>query len=148
MRVPYLYKGPSGPDVRKAFPEVKCIYRPEIKIAIQYGTSKQKLFALVDSGADSCLFPKDVADVLAIDLHAGIPIMYTGIGGHQVPFYFHEVEIFLDAYRFKTMACFASAGIGVGAILGQRGFFENFTVAFDYKQNFVEIKERGMLNTP
>ena len=144
MHIPYVKERASS-DTLKVFPDVQGVYRPKIKIAVEYNGIKQKVFALIDSGADSCLFPRDIGEVLNIDVRKGLPIMYTGIGGQQVPFYFHEVTVFFDQYSFKTMAGFAHAGIGTGGILGQRGFFENFAVKFDYKHLVVEVKEPGLV---
>ena len=145
MRFPYIDKGFSHPDIQRVFPQAKNIFKPEIKIAVRYGDVKRKLYALVDSGADSCLFPRDVADILGIDVRNGHKIFYTGIGGSQTLFYFHEVEIFVGKYKFKTMAGFANAGIGTSALLGQRGFFENFRVSFDNKNRFIEIKKSNLI---
>jgi len=144
MHIPYVKEGAST-DTLKVFPDVQGIYRPKVRIAVEYKGVKHKLFALIDSGADSCLFPRDIAEILDIDIRKGPSIMYTGVGGQRVPFYFHEVKIFFDQYSFKTMAGFAYAGIGTGGILGQRGFFENFAVKFDYKHLVVEIKEPGLV---
>ncbi len=146
MRIPYVSKGPAHGDILKVFPEAKSIFKPEIKIVVGHQDIKQKCFALIDSGADSCLFPRDMAEVLGIDVRSGRKIMYTGIGGQQVPFYFHQVEIFLGKYQFKTMAGFANTGIGTSALLGQKGFFENFIVSFDYKNRFVEIRKSNMID--
>jgi len=145
MRFPYIYKGFLSGDVTAVYPNESRLFKPEIKIVVSYNGGKQKLFALVDSGADSCLFPKDVADVLGIDVRSGKQVFYTGIGGHQVLFYFHEIEIFVGKYKFKTMAGFANSGIGTTALLGQRGFFENFKVTFDRKNKYTEIKKSNLI---
>ena len=100
----------------------------------------------MDSGADACLFPRGIADVLGIDVRAGDRMDFTGIGGMPTPFYFHEVEIPLGEYQIKSKVGFStSLNIGVGAILGQHGFFDNFIVTFDRKNKFMEVKKHGFI---
>ena len=138
MRFPYDVKGEVDLNIKRVFPHREKFYKPEIKIVVEYQNKKIKLFALVDSGADSCLFPGDVAEVLNIDARLGIRIDYVGLGNEKVPFYFHEVKIYVGNYWFKTMAGFTTRPIGTTALLGQQGLFENFIVTFNHKNKFFE----------
>ena len=143
MRVPYLQQGPLNPELSKVYPGTKALLKPLITVVLRYQDKKQKLFTLVDSGADVCLFPKDVADILGIDIKNGAMVFITGIGGGQIPFYFHEVEILLGEYQVKTKVGFSNSHIGVSGILGQQGFFDNFIVSFDYRNRFIEITKHS-----
>ena len=147
MRVPYVLKGPAHGDIVRVFPDAPDNFKPEIKIAIRHKDNKLKCFALIDSGADSCLFPKGMADALGINLRSGSRITLVGIGKQNVHFYFHEIEIFVGKYKFKTMAGFADGEIGTSALLGQRGFFENFVVSFDRKNRFIEIRKSNIIDS-
>ena len=146
MRIPYL-PVPIRPDFGRVFSDSPTFWRPEIKVAIAYGAAKQKLRVLVDSGADACLFPRDVADILGINLKTGPCVPCAGIGGGRVQFYFHEVEFFIGQYRWKTKAGFAAGSIGATGLLGQRGFFEHFVVSFDYKNHWIELKQSSAFQT-
>ena len=101
---------------------------------------------MVDSGADACLFPPDVAEILEIDVKSGERADFVGIGSTKTTFYFHEVEILLGNYHVKTKVGFSTSAIGAGGVLGQQGFFENFVVAFDHKNCCVEIKKPSFLH--
>ena len=90
MKVPF-FLGPLSPELSRIFPDKKGILKPLITIVLRHGEKKQKLFALVDSGADACLFPKGVADVLGIDVTSGARANFTGIGASRASFYFHEI---------------------------------------------------------
>ena len=104
------------------------------------------MFALADSGADACLFPKGVADILGIDVQSGEKLDFTGIGGTRTSFFFHEVEILLGRYQIRTKVGFSTfQNIGAGGILGQRRFFDRFVVSFDHKNRFLEVKEHNFL---
>lgn len=146
MKIPYIFKGSPSPAFREVFPDAVAVYKPQIKLAVQYGQEKHVLFALVDSGADVCLFPRGIADLLDIQIRKGERIDIAGIGGTRTPFYFHEIELFLGQFHIKTKAGFSlNDNIGVGAILGQKGFFEHFVVSYDYKNKFLEIRKHGLL---
>lgn len=143
MKIPYVEKPPS-PAFSKIFPQTKAVYKPLITVVLRHGGRKQKLFALVDSGADACLFPKGVAEQLGIDVKAGEGSDFTGLGGDRSPFFFHEVEILFGQYQIKTKVGFSTSyHIGVGGILGQQGFFDQFVVSFDHKNKCLDIRKPG-----
>ena len=145
MKIPYKALGPQDPAVIKVFPQNKLTFRPVITVALQYQNTKQKFSALVDSGADACLFPRDVAEVMNIDIKSGARAFFTGIGGGQIPFYFHEVDLFVGEYQVRTMAGFSTSTIGTTGLLGQQGFFDHFIISFDYKNKFIEIKKHSLI---
>lgn len=146
MKVPYLLKGDASPEFKKTFPDTTQIFKLLIPVVLRFQERKQKLFALVDSGADACLFPRGIADVLGVNVRSGDRIDFTGIGGMPTPFYFHEIEILFGEYRAKTRAGFStSLNIGTGGILGQHGFFDNFVILFDRKNKFIEIKKHSLI---
>ena len=143
MKVPYL-RNPAHGDFSNVF--TKEVLKPLVTIVLKHGERKVKLFALVDSGADACLFPKGVADLLGIDVRSGDRIDFIGIGGSSTQFYFHEVEILLGSYQVKAKVGFStSQNIGMSGVLGQQGFFENFIISFDHKNGFIEIKKPNIL---
>lgn len=145
MRIPYLEK-PASPGFSKIFPQVKSVYKPLITIVLRNQEKKQKLFALVDSGADAYLFPKGVADQLGIDAKSGVRMDFTGLGGSRSPYFFHEVEILFGDYRIQTRVGFSTSyDIGAGGILGQQGFFDQFVISFNHRNKFIEIKKPNIL---
>lgn len=143
MKVPYLRK-PAAGDLSGVF--AKEVLKPLITVVLRRQDWKAKLFSLVDSGADACLFPKGIADLLDIDVKSGHRINFMGMGAYSTPFYFREIEILLGEYRVKTKVGFStSQNIGVSGILGQQGFFDNFIISFDHKNGFIEIKKPNFL---
>jgi len=144
MRFPYIEKPPSS-GFLNIFPGITAVYKPLITVVLRNGDKKQKIFALVDSGADACLFPKGVGEQLGIDIRGGQRMDFTGLGGNRSPFYFHEIEILLGQYHVKTKIGFSNSyHIGMSGILGQLGFFDKFAVSFDHKNKFVEIRKPSL----
>ena len=55
--------------------------------------------------------------------------------------YLHDVDISVGTEKFKMKVAFSYniADHGYG-LLGQKGFFEHFTVKFDYAKKEIELK--------
>jgi hypothetical protein len=55
-----------------------------------------------------------------------------GISGQmKIAFYFHKVKLLAGGESFDIQAGFSDQ-LAVAGLLGQVGFFENFSVTFDY----------------
>lgn len=145
MKIPYLEK-PVSPGFKLIFPELESVFKPLIPIVVRNGQKKEKVFALVDSGADACLFPAGLAERLGIDIRNGARHDFLGIGASKTSFFFHPVEILFGKYQVRTKVGFStSQNIGAGGILGQQGFFNHFVVSFDTRNKFLEIKKPTLI---
>ncbi|HLG16335.1 MAG TPA: hypothetical protein VJH03_17780 [Blastocatellia bacterium] len=122
------------------------IAKPMIQVRLSHGTKGISLcFALIDSGDDACLFHKSVADALEIDYKQGPSREFSGISGPQakVTAYFHRVH--LTVLRLGSIDLdvgFTDSG-GVGALLGQSGFFDGFEITFRRFKDTIDIRPRG-----
>ncbi len=117
------YRRSEGPDIT----------RPIIRVLIRNPRDPQSTSiaheALVDSGADFCVFSGEIAELLGIDMAAGEQRLVNGVvAGESRPVYFHPVEITVGPYghslRLPIWAGFMPdlADNGHG-ILGRHGFF-------------------------
>jgi hypothetical protein len=52
------------------------------------------------------------------------------VAGATIDVHYHDIHLWVGADRIKIRAGF-SEKISVAAILGRRGFFENFIITFD-----------------
>jgi hypothetical protein len=99
-------------------------------VGLRYGDKKVVVSALIDSGADFCLFHSSVGRALGIDIHTGRREDFKGITLDIVPAYVHKVYLGLRGESpievevgFLTMDLLPDGGL-----LGQRGFFDEFDV--------------------
>jgi hypothetical protein len=67
--------------------------RPYIPIRILYGNKFQDLLCLVDSGADLCLFPAKIGELLGIDIERGKKEQIGGIAETSIVAYIHPVRL-------------------------------------------------------
>ncbi len=98
---------------------------------------------LVDSGADFCIFDKDVAKFLNINITDGELEKTIGIGGYQDIYYFDNIWISVGGHEICTRAGFIDGfflGGRIAGVLGRQGFFDYFKVCTDQKKLEVELK--------
>ena len=117
------------------FPNGQTVRRPLLRATLRAKTGRRlSCTVCVDSGADQCIFPLSYA--LSLGLHPDrMKQQFTsGVGSTDNVTFYEDVEI-----RVGTRVAFARAGftegletIGLG-LLGQTGFFDQFTVTFDHR---------------
>ncbi|MDP1695938.1 MAG: hypothetical protein Q8L29_03425 [archaeon] len=136
--ITFRYKKVIRPDKS----EVKS---PSIPITIIGKLMRFDVVALLDSGADVSAIPKDIAELLGLDLDKKIESAY-GIGGkvdsiqttmniilekgHEHYSFNIPVKVILDSYEFPVL-------------LGRAGFFDKFVISFDQKNEKVSLKKIG-----
>jgi len=120
------------------------ISRPIVPVRISWKGKSVQYSALIDSGADFCIFDGEVGDYLGIDVRSGVKEVFGGVqerGGAEA--FLHEVTLNIGGWDYKTTVGFSYdiAKHGSG-ILGQKGFFDMFSIKFDLPKEDIEIKER------
>ncbi len=97
---------------------------------------------LLDTGADSCLFPLAIAISLKIDVLSLPNHLTGGVGSNSNVTYYDKIRIDLgNGIAFNTYAGFTeglnSHGIG---LLGQEGFFDHYDVAFSHVRGIALVE--------
>ena len=114
--------------------------RPRIPIRLVHKSRFIILLALVDSGADDCLFPLEVAQELQLPLDPRNTNLYGGIGNGHITATFMDVRIEINNdVTFPLYAGFSDAP-SVVPILGQAGFFDRFEVTFNRPEEIIEFR--------
>lgn len=120
------------------------ILKPIVPVQITAGREVIRYAALIDSGADFCIFDGQIGEYLGLDVRAGRREVFGGIqerGGAEA--FLHNISISIGGWKYGIDAGFsydiAQHGFG---ILGQKGFFDLFVVKFDLLKEEIEIKER------
>ena len=137
MTIIFNYKTVKRPDGT----EVKT---PSIPVLLNE-KEKFETIALLDSGADISAIPKDIAEILGLDL-AGKKSPAFGIGGraeaidttmgitiskgHETYSFRIPVKVILGKYDFPVL-------------LGRAGFFDKFIISFNQSQEKISLKRCG-----
>jgi hypothetical protein len=136
---------------RYMLPDGRAIARPVIPILIRNPRTNQAIHyeALVDSGADRCVFPSEIGKMIGIDIAAGEREFISGaIAAEGRPLYLHPVEITPGGYWasriLHLMAGFMPDLSDTGhGLLGHNGFFDNLSsVKFQSLKGILEIGAR------
>jgi predicted aspartyl protease len=137
MSLTYKYKKVKRPnDV-----EIKS---PSIPVTLSGTGGKYQFIALLDSGADISVIPKDVADLLGLDL-TGEKEETRGIGG-KVPAVQSKLTIELGkphegyTYDLPVKVILDGADEEIPILLGRAGFFDKFIITFNQKEERVILK--------
>lgn len=120
------------------------VVRPVIPIELKFKNQSIRYEALVDSGADICIFDSQIGEALGMDIYDGLKQSVTGITGNPQYYYVNEIILSVGGFEHRIEVGFSpnisTDGYGV---LGQKGFFDKFVVKFDYKKQELEIKGKS-----
>lgn len=121
-------------------PNKPWISRPIIPVRLLHGSRHIDVYALVDSGADTALFHSSIAKELGLEVEKGRPQKFFGIAEVGIDVYFHTIELQIvgtqDSIRIEAGFTHSK---GVGAILGQSGFFDDHHIKFERDKERIEI---------
>jgi len=133
MKFPYL-------KIPAKEPGKKWISRPIIPVTLFGPKGSVTVDALIDSGADRCLFHTDLGREIGLELEKGEKEIFGGIEGGRIPAFRHKIQIQIVGMgeKIEVLAGFAAAP-GIFAILGQEGFFDAFRIKFEKDYNVFEI---------
>lgn len=135
MTIVFRYKSVKRPDGT----EVKT---PSIPILFD-GEEKFETVALLDSGADISAMPKDVAELLGLDLGGKRTPAY-GIGG-KVDSVETSVRITVEKghehYAFQMPIKVILGDYDFPILLGRAGFFDKFIISFNQAKEKVLLKQ-------
>ena len=117
------------------------ISRPIIPVTILYKSRFVQYQALLETGADYNVFHADIADYLGINLTKGKTMKIAGIGGDSIKGYKHNVEMKVGRNLIMTTIVFSrQIPDNAIAVLGNQGFFDHFSVTFNYKAKTISIR--------
>ena len=102
-------------------------------------TGKIETIALVDSGADSCLFNLQYAKSIGVDIEKCEVERTMGIEGAGKEVYMTELEIQVKNLDRVMIPIGFIDSRSVSSLLGQNGFFDLHRIKFERDHNTFEI---------
>lgn len=134
MEFPYLkwnFSGPiSGPE------------GPYIPITLLNGIEKVKTEGLLDTGADTSVIVRSLADSLGLPLNGDVKV-FGGYGGREKARE-AKVTVFLEnngeMFRHEIIIYIVADGkLSIPLILGRDGIFQHFRITFDERARTVVL---------
>ncbi len=118
----------------------KLVLRPMLEIELFTNGKSITIAALVDSGADGCLFNIGYAQELGLNLKRAKTKSYTGISGPPIAGYILDVSLRVKHIdKIVTIPIAFVESQNVDALLGQTGFFDAFRIKFEKDHNLFEV---------
>lgn len=128
MAMTFKYKTVKRPDGTES-------RTPSIPITL-LGTERFDSVALIDSGADISAIPKEVAEILGLDLSGEITLTF-GIGG-KVDAVESKMRVIIEKghehYSLEIPAKIILGDYDFPILLGREGFFDEFVISFHQKK--------------
>ncbi len=118
-------------------PEIK---RPIIPLVLMSQNRFILYSAIIDSGADYCVFSLDIAYALGIKLYSEDKVKFQGIGEEKIEGYHSKIRIKIGEDSYESEIIFAEISDFGHGILGQKGFFDHFDVHLSYSREIIELK--------
>lgn len=119
--------------------------RPIIPIKVKNGNHVIGYEVLIDSGADLCIFDRQVGEILGLDIERGERGVVYGIndgaGREGEDYYMHSVTINIGGWDYSIKAAFKTLSAVSYGVVGQKGFFDLFVVKFNFMKAEIELKE-------
>lgn len=136
MTLTFRYKSVKRPDGT-------LVKIPSIPITL-IGETTFKTIGLMDSGADLSVISHEVAAALGLKLKEETTFAY-GIGG-KVRSVEEKVGVLIskghENYRFSMPVKVILDNYDFPILLGRSGFFDNFVITFDQKEEKVMLKKK------
>lgn len=125
------------------FPTRQFVHRPVVDIVLTFRNKSVEYQALIDSGADFCIFHTEMAEILGIPVSEGKKLTFFGTGGTPQTAYFHNIQMEFGGSLMDLYCGFSSDMTSLPyGILGQTGFFDKFKIEFDYQYKRIELKPK------
>jgi hypothetical protein len=121
------------------------LYRPEVLVRVISPTVDVFVRGLVDTGADSTLFPRSIAESLGISLDDVATSPATGFTGDQLQVAYGRLELEVaqrdEQHRWSAVVGFVDYPRPEfeQTLLGRVGFLDEFTAVFDTRRHLLEL---------
>jgi len=127
-------------EIRNHQDPARPFQRPYLIVRLAHGTKHKDVTALVDSGADLCLFHSDIGKLIGIDVESGSKLAFEGVSGAVATAYLHRINLTVRGMSSISLDVGFTDSMAVGTgLLGQQGFFEQFRVSFELTVQVFEI---------
>ena len=94
-----------------------------VPVELEFADKLVRTDASIDTGATFCVFKRELAAALDIDVESGTPLRFSTVTG-TFQAYGHIVTLKTFGYSFDTMVYFAAFEAFTRNVLGRRGWLD------------------------
>jgi hypothetical protein len=96
----------------------------QLPIELHYGNDFVRLLPKVDTGAANCIFQRDYARALNIDVETGQYRRFSTPSGGSIETWGHQVRILCEGISFETVVYFSNDPHFGRNVLGREGWLD------------------------
>lgn len=105
-----------------------------IPVSLSSGLLYEQTMAKVDTGAEHCLFRREIAEMLTLDVESGLPKTFRTLTGTLAAFG-HDVTLQSFGFTIQSHVYFAKAYDLPRNLLGSIGWLQHFKLGLvDYEE--------------
>jgi len=116
---------------------------PWISVSLNYPKTHKitsPIWALIDSGADSCLCCLEIGQWLGIKFKKQPQKVFTAVNGEQFSGFKERIKMFFSGKKYFCDFYFSkSIPVKSPIILGQNGFFDQHKIIFNLPEKELEV---------
>ena len=101
---------------------------------------------LIDSGADMCVFPAQIGELIGLDIKKGQKSEFGGVVGKREDVYYHDIVIEIGGNSTQISAGFTYSSSFDYGFLGQKGLFTSYIVQFNYRKGIIDLRPDPSIN--
>lgn len=113
---------------------------PLVFLTVSVGERGLSTYALVDAGATTSLFRREVAEHLGLNIREGKPMTLTGAFAHEATVYLHKLNLVVAGKQFEAEIGFWTGYRGRFNLIGRQDFFQEFQVTYDDKARRLRLE--------
>jgi hypothetical protein len=123
-------------------PEGYSFY-PLLQVLVRHDLNMRPLLALVDSGAQDCIFPASTGKVLGVDVPSGKQHKFLSFNLQETSGFVHRVHLQVPGFPHWIDVDAVFVESEVMPILGESDFFESYQIVFERFRRQFEINTKA-----
>lgn len=128
------------PVTEKIWADIGPVIEPTISLDVQTQKGFEKNDFILDSGAVISSLPREWADKVGTDLAYAKRVTFKGFGNTTSFAYQSTVGVRLNDNVITLPVVFTESE-GTRSLIGRKGFFDSYTIAFDHRDKIIEISQ-------
>jgi len=113
-----------------------------VPVELEFADKAVRTDAYIDTGATFCVFKRELATALDIDIESGTPLRFSTVtGGFDA--YGHVVTVKTFGYSFDVMVYFAAFEAFTRNVLGRRGWLDQFQLGLVEYESTLYLNRYG-----
>jgi hypothetical protein len=128
------------PIKEKIWADIGAVVEPTVTFSVKTITGYEKNEFILDSGAVISSLSREWAEKIGIDLAYAKRVTFKGFG-NTTSFAYQSTVTIMFGDQTITLPMVFTESTGTRSLIGRKGFFDNYTIAFNHRDKMIEITQ-------